>query len=51
MKTERTQNTRSNIYSFFLAPDIAKDNLPKWKVVQNEMIERKIEEITVKIKH
>ena len=41
------RNLEQNIYSFFLAPDTAKDNIPKWKVVQNEMIESSIEEITV----
>jgi hypothetical protein len=38
-----------NIYGYFNNPDTNKNNQPRWKVIQQEMSDKGIEEITVRV--
>jgi cytoplasmic iron level regulating protein YaaA (DUF328/UPF0246 family) len=44
-----TGNKRINIYDYFSNPDTNMNNQPRWKIVQQEMIDKGIDEITVRV--
>lgn len=50
-KPRKTGKKKQNIYTYFNAPDTNKNNSKRWELVQSEMKERNIQEISVDVYH
>jgi hypothetical protein len=44
-----TGNKKENVYGYFQNPDTNKNNQPRWKLIQQEMLDKGIEEVTVRV--